>query len=166
MKTASKTLGKATLILGLAGLVACGGTSGPSYDPDSPEGQAYEYRHSLMHVAGVKMEFINNMARELIDVDEAAFLKATAELAVLTAMMPETLENQTLVAESRAEPSIWQEPDDFNARMNNALEATARLAEATATGGFAAGQALVTASIGTSSNCSGCHNTYRKSETE
>jgi len=164
MKTASKFIGRATLILGLVGLVACGGAGGPSYDPDSPEGEAYEYRHSLMHVAGVKMEFINNMARELIDVDEAVFQQATAELAVLTAMMPETFENQTLVAESRTEPAVWENRSDFDTRMNNAIEATASLAEATATGGFAAGQALVTASIGTSSNCSGCHNTYRMSE--
>jgi cytochrome c556 len=165
MKTASMIFGKATLILGLGGLVACGG-GGPSYDEDSPEGQAYEYRHALMHVAGVKMEFINNMAREIIPVDEAAFRQATAELAMLTAMMPETFENQTLVAESRTEPSVWENRADFDTRMTNAVEATARLAETTATGGFAAGQALVTASIGTSSNCSGCHNTYRKPETE
>lgn len=166
MKTVSKTLGKATLILGLVGLVACGGASGPSYDPDSPEGQAYEYRHALMFVAGAKMEFINNMARELIELDEAAFVKAATELAVLTSMMPDTFDNQTLVAESRTEPSVWENQDDFDARMDNALEATTRLVEALETGGFAAGQALVTASVGTSSNCSGCHNTYRKGETE
>ena len=160
MKTASRILGRTALALGIASLTACGG--GPSYDPESPEGEAYEFRHSVMHVAGVKMEFINNMAREQIDLDEEAFVRATEQLAVLTSMMPETFESQGLVAESEAEPSIWENQADFDARMNNAIDATAALAEAARSGGFAAAQPLVVTTPTTSSNCSGCHNTYRK----
>lgn len=152
-------------MLGFAALVACGG-GGPSYDEDSPEGQAYELRHAVMHVAGVRMEFINNMAREQIPVDEAAFVKAVGELAALTGMMREGFEEELTVAESRAEPTIWENKADFDQRMDAAIAATARLAEAAETSGFEAARALVVTNPTTSSNCSGCHNTYRASEEE
>jgi len=163
MKTASKILGRTTLVIGLMTLVACAG-GGPSYDEDSPEGQAYEFRHAVMHLAGVRMEFINNMARDQIPLDEAAFVKAASELAMLTAMMPEGFQTDVLVAESLSEPSIWDNLDDFDARMNNAIEATAALAEAAQSGGFAAARSLVTTTPTTSSNCSSCHNAYRASD--
>ncbi|MGD8340297.1 MAG: cytochrome c [Gammaproteobacteria bacterium] len=163
MKTASRFLGRTTLVFGFMALAACAG-GGPSYDPDSPEGEAYEFRHAVMHLAGVRMEFINNMAREQIPLDEAAFVKAATDLAVLTAMMPEGYENDVLVAESLSEPAIWENMDDFDARMNNAIEATAALAEAAQSGGFAAAQPLVVTSPTTSSNCSSCHNAYRRSD--
>jgi cytochrome c556 len=165
MKTVSRTLGQTALMLGFAALAACGG-GGMSYDHDSPEGQAYEFRHSVMHVAGVKMELINNMARELVPVDEAEFTKAAKELAVLTEMMPEGFEQNLTVDESRAEPAIWENKADFDQRMDAAIEATAKLAETAETSGFAAAQALVVASPGISSNCSGCHNNYRAREDE
>ena len=166
MTTVSRILGRAALILSLGTVAACGGGGGPSYDPESPEGQAFEYRHAVMLVAGVKQEFINNMAREQVELYEAAFAQAAIELAVLTAMMPGTFENQTLVAESLTEPSVWEEWDDFEARMDGAIEATAALAEAVLNGGFAEAQPLVVASYGTFSNCSGCHNSYRRSDDE
>ena len=156
-------LGRTTLMLGFAALVACGG-GGPSYDEDSPEGQAYEMRHAVMHVAGIKMELINNMARETIPVDEAAFVKATRELAVLTEMMPEGFEQDLTVAESRSEPAIWENKSDFDQRMDSAIAATARLAETAQTSGFEAARALVVTNPTVSSNCSGCHNTYRAPE--
>ena len=165
MKIASGIPGSLALVFAFAALAGCAG-GGPSYDPDSTEGQAYEYRRAVMHLAGVRMELINNMAREQIDLDEAAFVKAATELAVLTAMMPEGFETDLLVAESLSEPSIWENMDDFDARMNNAVEATAALAEAAQTGGFAAAQQLVVTSPTTSSNCSSCHNAYRLSANE
>lgn len=161
MKRTAKTLGIATLVLGFSTLAACGG-GGPSYDPESPEGQAYEFRHAVMHVAGVKMQLINNMARETIPIDEAQFVEAAQQLAVLTSMMHEGFESELTVAESEALPAIWENKADFDARMQAAVDATAALADAAENGGFAAAQALVVASPGTSSNCGGCHNTYRE----
>ena len=164
MTTASRILGRAALVLSFGTLIACSGGGGPSYDPDSPEGQAFEYRDAVMHLAGVKQEFINNMAREQLPLDEEAFTQAAIELAMLTAMMPETFENQTLVEESLTDASVWENWDDFESRMNGAIEATAALAEAVQKGGFAEAQPLVVASYGTFSNCSGCHNSYRRSD--
>jgi len=158
MKMASQTLAKASIFLGLAALAACGG---PSYDPSSPEGQAYESRHEIMEEAGTRMELINNMAREQVPLDEAAFTIAADELASLTAQMSEGFEEALTVPGSRADPIIWDNKTDFDDRMDAAIEATARLAEVAQNDGFAAAQALVVTNPTTSSNCSGCHNTYR-----
>lgn len=165
MKTELKLPGLSALVVGFAALAACGG-GGPSYDPDSAEGQAYEFRHAVMHVAGVKMQLINTMAREQIEIDEAEFVEAARQLAVLTSMMPEGFEEELTVAESRSDPAIWENKADFDQRLEAAIDATARLAETAESGGFTASQALVVASPGLASNCSGCHNTYRLPEEE
>jgi cytochrome c556 len=161
MNTASRIFGRSILVLGFAALVACGG---PSYDPNSPEGQAYESRHEIMEEAGTRMELINNMARETIPLDEAAFATAVAELASLTARMPEGFEQVWIVPGSRSDPAIWENKSDFDSRMEAAIAATASLAEVMENQGFAAAQAMVVSNPTTSSNCSGCHNTYRLSE--
>jgi cytochrome c556 len=161
MKTASRTPGRTILVLGFTVLVACGG---PSYDPNSPEGQAYESRMAIMEDAGVRMELINNMAREQVALDEAAFTTAAVELAALAARMPEGFELVSAVPGSRADPIIWENKADFDSRMDAAIEATARLARVAQDEGFAAAQTLVVANPTTSSNCGGCHNTYRLPE--
>jgi cytochrome c556 len=150
-----------TVILGFATLAACGGGGGS--DPETPEFEAYKYRDSVMHAASTKMALINGMAREQIPLDEAKFVKATADLKALAGMMLEGFENKTLVPESMTEPAVWENWDDFQSRMNNLVTAADALAMAAANGGFQAARGLVTASPGgTSSNCGGCHTTYRK----
>lgn len=166
MKTApmipgTKIFARVLLVLGFTALVACGG---PSYDPNSPEGQAYETRHEIMEEAGIRMELINNMAREQTALDEAAFTSAAVELAALTERMPEGFEEAWVVPGSRSDPLIWDNKADFDSRMDAAIEATARLAEVAQNEGFTAAQTLVVTTPTTSSNCSGCHNTYRLPE--
>lgn len=161
MKKASRIIGRSVLVLGLAALAACGG---PAYDPNSPEGQAFESRYSIMEEAGTRMELINNMAREQIPLDEAAFEAAAIELASLTEQMPEGFAEAWIVPGSRADPAIWDNKADFDSRMDAAIEATARLAEVVQNDGFAAAQTLVVTNPTTSSNCGGCHNTYRLPE--
>ena len=166
MNRTVKTFGAATLVAGFMTLVACGG-GGPSYDPESPEGEAFEFRHSVMHVAGVKMEFLNNMARETIAIDEAAFAAAARQLAALTEMMNEGFETESIVDGSRALAEIWDNKADFDSRMANAVEGTANLAATATNSGFAAAQSMVVGSPGFSSTyCGSCHNTYRGPDTD
>ncbi len=99
------TLGAGTM---LAALAACGGGGGPSYDPDSPEGSAYIYRHAVMELASAKATILLEMAREERELDEAAFVEAAGDLAALAGMMIDGFENETLVAESRTDPSVWE----------------------------------------------------------
>lgn len=161
MKKSSKIPGITTAAIGFAALVACGG---PSYDPNSPEGQAFELRHSIMEEAGERMELINNMAREQIPVDEAAFTEAAVELADLASRMPEGFEIESPLEASRSDPAIWSNKADFDSRMQMSIEATAALAEAAQNEGFESARALVVGNPTTSSTCSGCHNTYRLSD--
>lgn len=154
------TLGAGTM---LAALAACGGGGGPSYDPDSPEGSAYIYRHAVMELASAKATILLEMAREERELDEAAFVEAAGDLAALAGMMIDGFENETLVAESRTDPSVWENWDDFESKMNDLVTAAAGLAEAAETGGFAAAQGLVSE---TTQNCGACHRPYRMAEAE
>jgi cytochrome c556 len=161
MNKAATILGRTALVAGAATLVACGG---PAYDPESPEGQAFEMRHEIMEEAGEKMQFINNMAREQIPVDEAAFTTAAVELAELTTRMAEGFDIVSPLDGSRSDPAIWENKADFDTKMEASVAATAALADAAQNSGFATAQALVVGNPTTSSTCSGCHNTYRLPE--
>jgi cytochrome c556 len=146
----------------LTALTACGG-GGPSYDPDSPEGKAYVYRDSVMEVADAKARLLVGMVREEIELDEAVFAKATADLAALSTMMIYGFENKTLVEESRTDPAVWENWDDFKDKVDSLVQATAELADTAEKGGFAAAQGLVQPTV---QNCGGCHRSYRLSAAE
>ena len=142
-------------------LSGCGG-GGPMVDEDAPGFEAYEYRHSLMHLAANRMGLIGGMAREEIPLDEAQFVEATAQLAMLAKMNMAGFEmGDEIVAQSRALPDIWTNMDDFKQKDQDFVDATQRLADAAADNGFAAAQGLVQ---GTASTCGSCHRAYRKRE--
>lgn len=146
-------------------LAACGGggSSGPSFDPESPEGAAYIYRQAVMDLANVKGRLMLSMAREEVEIDEAAFIEAAQDFAALSAMMIDGFENQTLVAESRTDPAVWENWSDFEAKMGALEQASAELAETAASGGFDAARGLVQSTM---RSCGDCHNPYRVSDAE
>ncbi len=156
-----KTSGIFTMgaVTGFLLLGACGGGGAPAFDAESPAGQAYLYRQSVMTLAANKMAMIGGMAREEIPLDEAAFVQATADLAALAGMTAAGFEMPGIVGPSRSLPVIWEDEGDFAQKTNDFVEATAGLAEAAASGGFAAAQGLVQGTAGT---CGGCHRTYRE----
>jgi cytochrome c556 len=160
--TILKSLGASAL---LAALTACGGgASGPSFDPESPEGSAYLYRESVMELARQKSALLLGMAREEMPLDEAAFVKAAADLAALSDMMIEGFATEALVEESRTDPAVWENRDDFESKIDALVAATAELAETAQSGGFAAAQGMVQPA--TSQNCGSCHRAYRLPEPE
>jgi cytochrome c556 len=152
----AKRLGAITL---LAALAACG-ADGRSYDPDSPEGEAYVYRHSVMELIDAKARLLVGMVRQEIPLDEGLFAKAAADLAALSAMTGYGFENRTLVEGSRTSPAVWENWDDFQRRLSDFVQATAELADAVEKGGFGAAQGLVQPTM---QNCGGCHRPYRLS---
>jgi cytochrome c556 len=138
-------------------LTGCGGGGMPA-DADTPEGQAFAYRHAVMEVLANKTATIGGMAREEIPLDEAVFTKATADLAALAGMVTEGFDTEGIATGSRATPEIWSNWDDFVAKAGDLEQAAQALADAAATGGFSAAQGMVQGTVG---NCGGCHRSYR-----
>lgn len=159
LSNASTWLGVGAL---LAALSACG-RAGPPYDPDSPEGKAYVYRHAVMELADAKARLLAGMAREELTLDEPAFVKAAVDLAALSTMMIDGFENRTLVDESRTDPSVWENWDDFRAKLDGLIKASAQLEEAATSQGFAAARELVQPTL---QHCGSCHRPYRLPEAE
>jgi len=143
----------------LATLAACGGGS----DPNSPEFQAYEQRDAVMHEMGDAILVLNDMSREQIPVDDAAFRTAAQDLSASAARMLDGFQNQTIVPESRTMPEVFQNWDDFVAKTEALQEAASALAAAAASGGFAEGRGLVE---GARNSCGSCHRVYRAPEDE
>lgn len=145
------------------GLAACGGGQ-PQLDEDSPEAQAYIYRHSLMEVVAHQMVVIGGMARGEIPVDEQKFKMASSDLATLSNMVSGAfMEQQGGPAMSRALPEIWQNWDDFAMKSSQFHEAAVAVAMAAESGGVEAAKGLVQPLAQT---CGGCHRVYRAPEDE
>jgi cytochrome c556 len=158
MKIASSRLTVLGAGLSFVLLAACGGGGGPPADADTPEGQAFEFRDAVMHVAAYKLETVGGMAREEIPLDEAVFVKSTADLAAAAGMIVEGFQTEGIATGSRALPDIWSNWDDFQKKANDTAQSTAALAEAAANGGFAAAQSLVQPA---QQSCGACHRAYR-----
>lgn len=157
MKTRATLIRTLTTGFALATLAACGGGS----DPNSPEFQAYEQRDAVMHEMGDAILVLNDMSREQIPVDDAAFREAAQQLAQSAERMLDGFENQTIVPESRAMPEIFENWDDFVSKTEDLQEAANELAMAAESGGFAAGRSLVE---GARNTCGACHRVYRAPE--
>lgn len=155
MKTTSRVLTTMGAIASCLILSACGGMEA---DMDTPAGQAYMYRESVMTLLANKLGLIGGMAREEIPLDEAKFVKATADLAALASMLPDGFETDDIAPQSRSLPVIWQQRDDFDSKANDLIQASQGLADAAQRGGFSAAQGLVQ---GTQGTCGACHRMYR-----
>jgi cytochrome c556 len=160
MKTGS-VLSMVGALLSLSLVTACG--QGPAGGDtaaleETAEGRAFLYRQAVMRVAANKSATIGAMARGEVPADEAAFAKAVNDLNVVAGMMTEGFMPQGTPGGSRALPEVWTNWADFESKAAALTTATQGLAEATRTGGFAAGSPLVQS---TAQNCGGCHRTYR-----
>lgn len=126
--------------------------------PDTPQGNAYEYRDGLMHVLSYKLGPLGAMARGEMPVDENEFVQYANDLATASGWVVEGFMPEGAVPQSRALPAIWQNWDDFMDKAQALQDAANAVAEAANSGGFEAAQPMVQ-SIGMS--CGGCHRTYR-----
>lgn len=138
-------------------LAGCGGGGAPVVD-DSPEAQAYEYRHAVMELIAAKMAIVGGMARGDIPDDQASFTKAASDLVTLAGMATEGFQTEGIVAASRATPDIWANMGDFEAKAQDTANAINAVAAAAQSGDFAGAKELATNIGGT---CGGCHRPYR-----
>ncbi|MGD8323654.1 MAG: cytochrome c [Gammaproteobacteria bacterium] len=140
----------------LFALAGCGGGA-PAMD-DSPEGQAYAYRHAVMELIAAKMGLVGGMARGEVPDDQAAFTKAAADLVTLTGMITEGFETEGIPAGSRSVPDIWTNMADFEEKAQATVDAVTAVANAAQSGNFAGAKELAGDIGGT---CGGCHRPYR-----
>jgi cytochrome c556 len=152
--SASTWVGTAAAVFLLAG---CGGGGGGAED-DSPEGQAYQYRHAVMELAAAKNAILGGMSRGEIPDDQALFTKAAGDLAVLAGMVTEGFEQEGIAAGSRALPDIWTNMADFEQKAADMQTAVSAVAQAAQSGNFARAKELA-GDVGPT--CGGCHRPYR-----
>jgi cytochrome c556 len=139
-------------------LVSCGGGSGAAAD-DTPEMAAFHFRDSLMTVIAYKVAHARAMAQGEAPVDEAAFAKDAADVAVLATMIPEGFIPNSIVDGSAALPEIWMNMDDFKQKAMDLHNAAQALADAATQNGFEAAKGMVQA-VGQA--CGACHRPYRR----
>jgi cytochrome c556 len=142
----------------VAGLASCGGGGAAPVD-DSPEGQAVQYRQSVMRILGYKVAGIRAMASGEVPADEAKFRKDTADVAVLAGMLPEGFTPNTSSAQSNAKPEVWTNVADFQQKASDLKTSADALAATAASQGFEAAKGMVQA-VG--STCGACHRPYRQ----
>lgn len=153
----SRLLTLTGFVLVVATLTACGG--GGMAEDDSPEGRAFEFRDSVMHLLAAKMGEIGGMAREEIPLDEAVFDKDVHDLAALSGMLVEGFMPEGIPAGSRSLPAIWTDWSDFEQKAQDLMDASDGLVEAVEQGGFNQAMGLVQ---GTAQTCGACHRIYRE----
>jgi cytochrome c556 len=155
MKKLVATLLGASLVCGLA---ACGG-GGAAEIPDTPEGAAFEYRHSVMEALAYKVARVRAMAMGEIPANDAAFAKDTADVAALAGMLAEGFIPNSIVGPSIALPEIWTNKSDFDAKAMEFQNAATALATTASQQGFEAAKGMVQAVGG---GCGNCHRPYRR----
>jgi cytochrome c556 len=141
----------------VAGLASCGGGGAAPVD-DSPEGQAVQFRQSVMRSLGYKVAAVRAMAAGEVTADEAKFRKDTADVAALAGMLPEGFTPNTSSADSNAKPEVWTNMADFQQKAADLKNAADALAAAAASQGFEAAKGMVQAAGAT---CGACHRPYR-----
>lgn len=146
-----------TLVVLLVGGCGQSGGGAAAVD-DSPQGQAYEYRHAVMELVAAKNAILGGMSRGEIPDNQAQFTKAASDLAALSGMVPEGFETEGAVAGSRALPDIWSNKADFNQKAADLANAARAVADAAVGGNFQGAKELAG---GIGQACGACHRPYR-----
>jgi cytochrome c556 len=141
----------------LAGCGQSGGGAGAQAD-DSPEAQAYEFRHAVMELVARKNGILGGMARGEVPDDQALFTKSATDLVALAGMVTEGFQTPGAVAQSRSLPDIWTNMADFTQKAADFENAARAVAAAAQSGNFAGAKELA-GNIGPT--CGGCHRPYR-----
>jgi cytochrome c556 len=145
-------------------LVACGQGGGPAQTADdTPEGQAFQFRQSVMRTIAYKVAAARAMAQGEAPVDEALFVKHARDVATLASMIPEGFIPNSAVEGSAALPDVWTNMADFQQKAADLQNAAQSLADAAAANGFEAAKGMVQA-VG--QTCGACHRPYRRRQEE
>ncbi len=121
---------------------------------------AIHYRQGIYHAMGWNFGPMNAMVRGKQPWDQADFSKRAQRIAFYSQQLLEGFPpGSDTGAETDARPEIWQNFDDFTAKMHNFQDAAANLAKVAQGGDPAASKQ---AFADTAKACKACHEKYRK----
>ncbi|MGR8921283.1 MAG: c-type cytochrome [Gammaproteobacteria bacterium] len=138
----------------------CMAVVAPALAEPKPE-DVVRYRRGVMMAIGWNVGAMGAMAKGEMDWDGDRFAFWAERAAVLAPMAMEGFTPATAEAESNALPAVWSNMDDFEKRMLQMEEATAKLAEVARGGDKGATLEQFGAAA---KNCKGCHDEYKKKE--
>jgi len=138
-------------------LVAMAGAASAELTPEQAE-RAVETRQSVLHLMGWNMGPLAGMARGRIDYDAELAETSATRMVALTGMMADAFAADTrgIDVTTEALDVIWEQPEEFAARIEATIEASKALL--TSTGDEAALREAV-GNLG--STCGSCHDDFR-----
>lgn len=120
------------------------------------------YRQSYFALVGMNFGPIAAMLKGEIPWDDARLQTFASDLATLAAIdVSPAFRVGTDKGRTRAKPGIWDNPDDFQAKLGDLREAIAGLKRA-ADGGDR--QAIAEATTATGEACKSCHDEYKSKD--
>ena len=119
---------------------------------------AIKYRQSAMFLVGQNFGPLAAMAQNKIPYDKDAAIQYAGIVAFVSKLPLRGFQPGTDRGETKAKPEIWENMDDFKAKLEKMQEETAKLAEVAQSGEFNALKAQVGE---TGKACKACHDKYR-----
>jgi cytochrome c556 len=146
--------------IGLMGTLLSIGINTITNAAENKPADAIEYRQAAFEVLAWNFGPMGAMVKGKIPFDAKTFAERAANVAFLSKMPSEGFIPGSAQGETDAKPIIWQEWDDFKAKMGQLQEKSAKLAEVAKTATKleeVANQFGETAKV-----CKGCHEKYRE----
>jgi len=149
----------------IARLIAAGSVavlvSGPALAQDQDFENQLKARQGQFRIMALNLGVLGGMARGNMEYDADLAQQAAQNLVAVaslhqTAVWPEGSDSMSMEG-TRAEPTIWDDPDDFTAKWAAFGQAAAGLQDAVATGPEALGPAV--GQVGNA--CKDCHEAHR-----
>ncbi|HSN72637.1 MAG TPA: cytochrome c [Steroidobacteraceae bacterium] len=142
----------ATALLGLALAV-------PASAQETPGEKAIKYRKAIYQVILWNLGPMSAMAQEKAPYAPEEFAKRAERVNAMSYMLTEAYPPESASgAETRAKAAIWQNRDDFEAKLAAFEQKSAELADISQAGDFAASRA---AFFDMANTCKNCHDEYR-----
>jgi cytochrome c556 len=145
-KSVAATIGVLTLAAGLGA------------DAQTKPEDSIKYRRAAMLLVGANFGPLAAMAQGKRPYDKEAAIKHANIVAIVGKLPLEGFVPGTDTGETKAKPEIWQDMDDFKAKMDKMNQETAKLAQVAQSGDFDALKAQVGE---TGKACKACHDKYR-----
>lgn len=147
------------ILFAAAGLLAVAGAATAELTPDQAE-RAVETRQSVLHLMAWNISPLGAMARDRIAFDADRVATNADRLLALSRMLsdafgPDTRGNDVT---TEALDVIWEQPEDFAARIQANMDAAGALVEVAASGDEAAMKEAI-GRLG--STCGSCHDDFR-----